>query len=193
MLGKFFYSWISIFGLRKNIDFSTDFLTDFFVLLFFYFFSRVFIGVVIYGCEFPGTSCRGHSRACPPLGEKFYEIAIASQTMLLIFHIFSIKNMILNWWFSRECLVDDQKKTFRHWHHLNYHIRGVQNAIREILSVLLIQVSDLLKPSHNDRPLKNRSQNGSQKSTLAASSVRLKCKNHQKTAGIHRRDIYLSF
>ena len=55
---------------------------------------------------------------------------------------------------------------------LNYHIRGVQNAIREILSVLLIQVSDLLKLCHNDRPLKNRSQNGSQKLTLAASRVR---------------------
>ena len=54
MLGKFFYSWISIFGLRKNIDFSTDFLTDFFVLLFFDFFSRVFIDVVYTGVSFQG-------------------------------------------------------------------------------------------------------------------------------------------
>ena len=52
---------------------------------------------------------------------------------------------------KEECPLRRSKKTFRHWHHLNYHIRGVQNAMREILSVLLIQVSDLLKPGHNDR------------------------------------------
>ena len=75
---------------------------------------------------------------------------------------------------EKECLLDDQKKVSPLAPLKLPYIRGVQNAIREILSVLLIQVSDLLKPGHNDRPLKNRSQNGSKKSTLAASNAQQK-------------------
>ena len=49
------------------------------------------------------------------------------------------------------------------------------------------------KLSHNDRSLKNRLQNEAQKSTLSACKSTSKCRNHLKTAGIVRRDIYLDF
>ena len=49
------------------------------------------------------------------------------------------------------------------------------------------------KLSHNDRSLKNSLQNEAEKSNLSACKSTSKCRNHLKTAGIIRRDIYLDF
>ena len=92
-----------------------------------------------------GYELRGKTISLIPI---LTAIFIHSASFIFITVYFILK------YIERECHLDDQKKTFRHWHHSNCHIRGVQNAIREILSVLLIHVSDLLKPGHNDRPLK---------------------------------------